>query len=77
MGQIRVMTPVDGDKSIKWDSEDEKSVEKAKKKFEELKTKGYKMFEAVTETVTNKGNEVKDFDPSKSEYIAVPAMGGG
>ena len=77
MGQIRVMTPRGGDETVKWDKDDESSVEKAKAKFKELKDKGYKMFKSVSTTVTSKGEEVKEFDPAEEQYIAVPAMGGG
>lgn len=77
MGTIRVMTPVDGDKEINWDPEDEKSTSKARKEFDKLKEKGHKMFAVVKETVSKKGDEVKDFDPTAKGYIAVPPMAGG
>lgn len=78
MGQIRVMTPLDGDKSIEWNPEDESSVEKAKTEFKKLIDKGYKLYEVAKKTVTErKGEPITEFDPSAGEYIAVPAMAGG
>lgn len=78
MGQIRVMTPLDGDKSVEWDPKDETSVEKAKAEFKKLIDKGYKLYEVAKKTLTErKGEPVTEFDSSVGEYIAVPAMAGG
>lgn len=76
MGQIRVMTPGDGDKSVKWNAEDKSSVEKAKTEFKKLIDKGYKLYKVATQSVRT-GEPVTEFDASAEEYIAVPAMGGG
>lgn len=76
MGQIRVMTPIHGDKSVEWDAEDKSAVEKAKAEFEKLIDKGYKLYKVAKQSVRT-GEPVTEFDPSAGEYIAVPAMAGG
>jgi hypothetical protein len=76
MGEMRIMSPLDGDKHIEWDPEDQKSVAKAKKKFEELLEKGFHAFK-VSRKPQRTGQEVKSFNPDVGEYILAPAMQGG
>lgn len=76
MGQIRVMTPKDGDKSVTWDPENAESVKAAKDEFDKLKSDGHKLYKTKT-TTTRTGEPVDEFDPSVGEYLAVPAMAGG
>lgn len=76
MGIMKVMGPTDGDKHIEWDPEDPKSVEKARKEFEELRKKGHKAFK-VGRKPQRTGQEVAEFDPSAGEIILTPPMAGG
>lgn len=76
MGQIKVMTPKDGDKHIQWDPDDPKSVEEAEEEFDKLKKKGHKLYR-VEQKPSRTGEPVDKFDPSVKEYIAAPPMGGG
>lgn len=75
-GVIKVMTPKDGDRHIAWDSSDEKGLKKAKKEFDKLLKKGYRMYK-VARNPQRTGEPVTEFDPTVSEYIAAPAMAGG
>ena len=74
-GLIKVMTPEDGDRHIGWDTSDEKGVAKAKKEFDKLKKKGFRLFKV--DRSPKPGEMVAEFDPSHKEYVAVPAMAGG
>jgi hypothetical protein len=64
-----------GDTRITWFPDDEEEIKKAKKKFDELKDKGWSFF--TVEAVTGKGKKVESFDSSLSQIIAVPPIAGG
>ena len=58
-----------GDKRIKWDKDNPASVEKARRKFDNLKFDGYAFFRA--------DSQISEFDPDAGEILAVPPMQGG
>lgn len=75
-GHIKVMTPVDGDRHVAWNTNDEDGVKKAEKDFKKLMKKGFRMFK-VDRSPRASNESVTEFDPNHGEYIAVPAMAGG
>lgn len=74
---IKVMAPLAGDEEVSWDPHDYESVKKAKKAFDKLIKKGHKIYKVTKQTVTRKGEQISDFDPTVGEYVAVPPMAGG
>jgi hypothetical protein len=64
-----------GDTRLQWDPNEKDQVEAAKKKFAELKAKGYRGF-SVNKKGT-KGDILDDFDPHEERILMVPQMVGG
>lgn len=62
-----------GDETVEWNPEDTESVTAAQSRFDDLKAKGYRFYEAVKA----KGKEITAFDPSLGSIIAAPAATGG
>ena len=58
-----------GDTILEWDKDDEASVEKARKTFEEKKKEGY--------TAYKLGEKLDGFDPDAESIILVPKVQGG
>lgn len=76
MGQMKVLTPTEGDKLIEWDRSDSASVERAQKRFDELTGKGYRAYQ-VSRDPQRTGNPVSEFNPDAGELILAPPMAGG
>lgn len=76
MHEMRIMSPIDGDKHVTWDPNDPKSVKKARKAFEKHVDAGHKAFK-VKHVPDRKGSPVKTFNPDEEEYLLAPAMAGG
>ncbi len=74
MSELCIMNET-GDTRITWFPDDEGEIKKAKKKFDELKSKGWSFF--TVEAITGKGKKVTSFDSSLSQIIAVPPIAGG
>jgi hypothetical protein len=90
-GVLSIIDASVGDRKIKWNRKDPKSIAKAKKKFEELKAKGFKFFAVKRVGVhefDEKGGEihatdkvpegpVPEFEPEARELVAVGQQRGG
>lgn len=77
-GTMKIMDPVAGDEEVTWDPEDEKSIEKAKTKFDKAVKAGKRAFKVVESTVRQKGEQVTKFDPSHTQgYIVAAPLAGG
>ena len=72
-GKLAVMGPK-GDAEIHWDSEDEESIDAAKKMFEDLIEKGYMAYRC---TDVGKGEQIRKFDSDLEEIVMTPPVGGG
>lgn len=69
MGIMRIMSPQDGDKHVRWNPKDEKSTEKARKKFEKLLEKGYKAYKVKT-APQRKGTPVVNFEEINATQLS-------
>lgn len=76
MGSMRWLTE-HGDERLEWDPDKPEEVEEARSKFEELKTRGYLLYEMVEETVRKRGRRIHEFSPDLGAVIAAPQMAGG
>ena len=76
LGEMRIMGTV-GDEKLTWDHADDIQIQTAKKKFQELLSKGYKAFISKDIAGQKKGEQITEFDPTAERLIMVPAMAGG
>lgn len=65
-----------GDTKHIWDADNPEEVGAIKKLFTELKAKGFSFFHVKREG-GEKGEAMRDFDPSAERMIAVPRLVGG
>lgn len=66
-----------GDTKMIWDKSKPEEIEAARSTFNSLvKDKKYLAFKC-TSADGNKGDQIREFDPSLSSYILVPPMVGG
>jgi hypothetical protein len=73
MGVIKVLNE-QGDQTIEWKPEDEKSVHRAHGAFDALKAEGYEFYESKTETVVVRGPKVSRFKATLGTILAVPGV---
>ncbi len=64
-----------GDHKIIWDTEDAESVAAAKETFDRLRAKGYLAY--TVKKGGDKGEIVREFDPTLEKLILSPPMAGG
>lgn len=76
MPEMAVMDPLEGDHKIAWDPNDPNSVEEARRSFDALvRDKKYLAFK--TADPGDKGEQIREFDPSAGTIIMTPPMAGG
>jgi len=76
MSQMVVIDRRAGDLKIIWDRTKPDEVESAKSTFDKLKKKGYAAFQ-VKDNEGNKGDVVREFDPTIERLIFIAPMAGG
>lgn len=64
-----------GDTRLQWDPTDPVQTAAARKRFDELRGKGFLPFRVSAKG--NQGEQLKSFDPDAERLIFVPAMVGG
>lgn len=64
-----------GDTRIQWNESDADQVAAARKRFNELKAKGYLAYKVNSRG--NQGEVIDAFDPSEERVVMVPQMIGG
>lgn len=75
MGQLRVITPKEGDVRLSWDVANREQVREARKTFEDLTGKGYYAYRVGKSG--RKGEVIRAFEPDAEEIIIAPPMAGG
>jgi hypothetical protein len=74
MGVLRILGP-SGDTRVAWEISDVDSVEDVRRRFDEIVSEGYLVFELDPQT--KDGTQVKTFDPQTSELRAFRPLAGG
>jgi hypothetical protein len=74
MGVLRILGP-SGDTRVAWSSTAPDEVEEVRRRFDEIVSDGYLVFEL--ESDTKEGRQVRTFDPSSSELRAFRPLAGG
>lgn len=74
MGVLRILGS-GGDETVTWDPSVREDVEETRRRFDEIVTQGYLVFELEPRTL--EGHQVKTFDPSSGELRAFRPMEGG
>jgi hypothetical protein len=64
-----------GDTRLQWDQESQDQVAAARKRFDELKAKGYASFKVNKNG--NQGEQIDKFDPTEERIVLLPQMVGG
>lgn len=74
MGQMSIMD-VTGDERLSWDALDEVSVHRARNRFKELISQGYKAYRI--NHVGKAGEPISEFDPFALEIVMRKILAGG
>lgn len=74
MGVLRILGPY-GDVKVRWTPEVDEQVEEVRRRFDEIISQGYLVFELDTDT--REGRQVRTFDPDARELRAFRPMAGG
>lgn len=74
MGVLRILGP-SGDVTVTWDPAVEPDVDEVRRRFDEIVSEGYMVFEL--DPATREGTQVRTFDPSARELRAFRPMVGG
>jgi hypothetical protein len=74
MGELRILGP-QGDTTVTWDPEVAEEVDEVRRRFEEVVSEGYLVFELDAES--REGTQVKTLDPQVRELRAFRPMVGG
>lgn len=75
MGELAIMDH-SGDTKLMWDSDNDTEVENARRMFGEMKAKGFMAY-TVKGKSGDKGEVIREFDPTAESIIMVPQMKGG
>jgi len=75
MHELAVMDPTGDTKTI-WDPNNADEVEEARGTFDRLKAKGFAAFK-VEGPKGEKGEIIREFDPTAGRMIMIPALAGG
>jgi len=75
VGELRVMTPKDGDYKVTWDRDRPEEVEAARETFERLKKKGHIAY--ALRANGKQGEVLREFDPESEAIVLAPALAGG
>jgi hypothetical protein len=76
MGEMRFLSHEGDSKAIEWDPQDDKSIEVARKKFNEFLAKGYKAFRMDSKGKKT-GWPIKDFPVHAANLMLIPMLAGG
>ena len=74
-GEMRIMCS-SGDDTILWDPQSQKSIDNAKKKFDEYVKKGYKVYR-LDEKDKKSGRQLTEFPTFAAKLLFVPKIVGG
>ena len=61
-----------GDKQLSWNPEDEDEVKAARKKFNEMKLKGYTAYRITGKDDEEDDELISEFDPSAASIVMAP-----
>ena len=74
MGVLRILGP-SGDTQVTWSPNDVDEVADVRRRFEEIISEGYLVFEL--DPTTKEGEQIRTFDPDASELRAFRPLAGG
>ena len=75
-GVLQIMDPAHGDIKQIWDPTKPDEVAAARETFNNLRKKNYLAFRVVGKD-GDKGEQIREFDPSAGAYIMAPQLVGG
>ena len=75
MGELCILCSL-GDEKIRWDPDDQKSIDKAEEKFNQLIKKGWKAFRIGGDSKKT-GRAIKVFPPYAARVLMIPLVVGG